>query len=164
MSDFTVAAFEAALARHASSRGEVFPSAIGLIEAEEHWTGRLWDVARLVMHDQETMRYVAGGNRPDEVAACVAGWSESTLNLDEMKMVIEAGGYDPDPFEPLAKSGHLGVALYDHGEVRQIHGERAGAWISDQMALSSDGEVVSRVLEAIGGTEVMDESLAPERR
>lgn len=60
MTELNVENLRAALARHASSAGEVYPSAVSLIEAEEHWSGRLWDVARLVMADQGTMRYVAG--------------------------------------------------------------------------------------------------------
>jgi hypothetical protein len=66
MPDMTMEEFQLALARHASARGEVYPSALGLIDAEGHPTGRVWHVARLVKADQEQMRYLSGGNRPDE--------------------------------------------------------------------------------------------------
>lgn len=141
---------QAALARHASSSGEVFPSALKLISAEAHWTGRLWDVAHLVMADQETMRYLAGGNRPAEVAACVARWSDSSLGLDDIKAILAGGGYDPDPFVPLARAGALSTALHlSDGSPRLIHGERAGAWISDTLALSPGPEILATVERAI---------------
>jgi len=149
MSEMTVAEFQAALTRRASAHGEVFPSALGLIDAECHPTGRIWEVARLLMADQEQMRYLSGGNRPDEVADTVGRWAESKLSLEQIKTIIEAGGYDPDPFEPLATAGHLRQALYDGDATRIIQGERAGSWISDQMALAADSEIVTKVLEAI---------------
>lgn len=150
MSDMAMEEFRTALRRHASEREEVFPSALRLIEAESHPVGRLWDVARVVMSDQEQLRYLAGGNRPDEVAAMVACWADSRLSLEEIRMVVDAGGYDPDPFEPLALAGCLRQVLRDNGATRVIQGERAGSWISDQMALTAEGDVVPRVLEMIG--------------
>ena len=148
MPDMTMEEFQLALARHASARGEVYPSALGLIDAEGHPNGRVWHVARLVMADQEQMRYLSGGNRPDEVADAVARWVESNLSLEQIEIVIEAGGYDPDPFEPLASAGQLDHVLHDGEATRIIHGERAGTWISDQLALA-EGEVVDSVLQAI---------------
>jgi hypothetical protein len=146
----TVEQFQAALARHASGTGGIFPSCLELIDAEEHWSGRLWEVARLVMTDQETMRYLAAGNRADEVASCAARWSESALRLDEIKMILSSGGYDPEPFEALARAGLLYPALHvEDGGPRIIHGEKAGAWISDTFALSSQEEVVTGVERAI---------------
>lgn len=146
MSELSAESLEAALARRTSSTGEVYPSAWALIDAEEHWTGRFWDVARLVMADQETMRYLAGGNRPAEIAECVARWSDCDLALDDIKMILAAGGYDPDPFVPLARAGLLRCALYfNDGATRIIHGERAGAWISDTLALSSGQEILESV-------------------
>ena len=146
----SVEGLQAALARHASSSGQVYPSSLGLIDAEEHWSGRLWEVAGLVMADQETMRYLAGGNRADEIAACAARWSESTLALDEIKAVFAAKGYDPEPFEALARAGLLDTALQlDDGSPRFIHDEHAGAWISDTFAMSSDQETLQGVAQAI---------------
>ena len=142
---------EAALARHASPTGEVYPSGVRLIDAEEHWSGRLWEVTRLVMADQETMRYLAGGNRPDEVATCAARWSESTLELKQIQAIFAAKGYDPEPFEALARAGLLSTALQNEdGTPRLLHGEHAGAWISDTFAMASDEETVEGTVEAIG--------------
>lgn len=151
MTEPSVKSLEAALARHASAGGEVYPSGVRLIDAEEHWSGRLWDVTKLVMADQEGMRYLAGGNRPDEVAACAGRWSDSTLNLDQIRAVFAAKGYDPEPFETLARAGLLSSALQlDDGSPRFVHGEHAGAWISDTFAMSSDEETLEGVIQATG--------------
>ncbi len=37
--------------------------------------------------------------------------------------------------------------LNEGDATRIIHGERAGSWISDQMALTADNEIVSKVLQ-----------------
>jgi hypothetical protein len=152
MAELSVENLETALRRHASGSGEVYPSALRLIDAEEHWAGRLWDVAQLVLADQELMRYVVGGNRPEVVADCIGRWSESDLDLDEIQMILAGGGYDPDPFVPLSRAGLLDSALHlGDGRPRLIHGERAGAWISDTFALSAPQDVVLNVQRAIGG-------------
>lgn len=154
MAQASVDKLEAALARHASESGEVFPSALTLIAAEEHWTGRLWDVTHLVMADQEAMRYAAGGNRPGEIAACAARWSDAELDLDDIKLILGCGGYDPDPFVSLAKNGLIRSALQlTDGTPRLIHGEKAGAWISDTLALASSDEIVETVQREIRAAE-----------
>jgi hypothetical protein len=146
VADLTVERLETDLAAHASSAGEVFPSALGLIQAESHWSGRLWEVAGAVMVDQETMRFLAGGNRPDEVAACAARWAESELSVNDIRMVVACGGYDPEPFEALDRAGILRTALYVAEDTpRMVKGERAGVWISDELALLTDEEVVERI-------------------
>lgn len=153
MAEPTVEMLETALSRHASASGEVYPSGAGLIEAEEQWSGRLWDVTRLVMRDQETMRYLAGGNRPEEVAACASNWSQSGLDLQDIDLIFSAGGYDPDPFEVLARAGLLrAVLLGDDGGLRTISGERAGIWISDTFALSSEAEILEGVRPLLRGS------------
>lgn len=151
MSEPTVEQLRAALSRHASGAGEVFPSTLELIAAEEHWSGRLWDVVRLIASDLERMRYVAGGGRPDEIAECAGRWAESGLSLDDIALVIGAGGYDPDPFVILAEAGLLLPALHnDDGSERLVGGERAGAWISDELALLAPEETVERARGIIG--------------
>ncbi len=155
MTEPSVSELEAALTRHASATGEVYPSSLALIDAEEHWSGRLWQVTHLVMSDQETMRYLAGGNRPDEVASCVARWSDSDLGLDDMKTIFSAGGYDPEPFEVLARSGLVRSSLLlDDGRPRLVRGERAGTWISDTFALSTEADIL----------EGVEHELAPQAR
>jgi len=108
MSEMTVEDLQAALARYASARGEVFPSALGLIDAECHPTGRVWEVAGLLMTDQEEMRYLSGGNRPDEVADTVGRWAESKLSLEQIKTVIEAAAScrGPPPAGALRRRRH----------------------------------------------------------
>jgi len=142
----TVEQLEAALARHSSGAGEVFPSALALIDLEEHWSGRLWDVLRLVAVDLDTLRYVTGGARPHQVVDAVARWAEADLDLDEIGLILRSGGYDPDPFVALARAGLLNVALCnDDGTTRLIDQERAAAWISDQLALALPEEAVERI-------------------
>lgn len=151
MAEPSVSQLLAALTRHGSGTGEVYPSSVGLIDAEEHWSGRLWEVTRLVMSDQETMRYLAGGNYPEEVAACASRWSDSALGLDDIKSIFASGGYDPEPFEVLARVGLLHSSLRtEDGRPRQIRGERAGAWISDTFALSSEGEILKGIEQELG--------------
>ncbi len=146
----TVEALKAALARHASANGEVFPSALKRIAAEEQWAGRLWDVVRLIASDVDTMRFEAGGDRADEIAECAGRWAESSLSLDEIELVLACGGYDPDPFTVLAREGLLRPALRtEEGTVRLVNGERAGVWISDELALSAPSEIVDRTRRII---------------
>ena len=101
-------------------------------------------LARLAT-DAETLRYAAGGDRPDEIAGCAARWAESSLDLDDIVLVLACGGYDPDPFAVLSDAGLLRAALCnDDGTVRLVHGERAGTWISDELALASAEETIER--------------------
>lgn len=160
MSEPRVEELKAALSRHASADGEVFPSGVSLIDAEEHWSGRLWDVTRLVMSNQETMRYLAGGNRADEVASCAARWCETDLTLEQIKAVFAAGGYDPDPFAALAGAGLLEAALHlPNGSPRIIQGERAGVWISDTFALASEKQIVEDMRRVLGPSDPADQLL-----
>jgi len=153
MTEPTVGQLRAALERHASSAGEVFPSALGLIFAEEDWSGRLWDVLGLIASDLETMRYLVGGARADEIADCAARWADSGLSLEDMALVIGCGGYDPDPFVILATAGLLPSALHHKdGTDRRVDGERAGTWISDELALVSAEEIVERTRRMIDTT------------
>lgn len=145
MADPTVEDVRAALARHAAPNGEVFPSALKRIAVEEDWSGRLWEVLRLLATDIDTMRFEAGGDRADEIAECAARWAESSLALPDIEAVLACGGYDPDPFVVLAGAGLLHAALRnDDGSERRVNGERAGMWISDELALSSPADIIER--------------------
>ena len=153
MTEPSVDQLRTALARHASSAGEVFPSAVSLIAAEEHWSGRMWDVLGLVAADIDTMRYVAGGVHPDVIAECTERWSDSPLSLEDIALVLACGGYDPDPFVTLGAAGLLRTALcYDDGSHRLFHGERAGAWVSDELALASPDEIIEQTGRMISDT------------
>jgi len=146
MAEPTVEELEAALARHASGDGEVFPSALKLIAAEHHWSGRLWEVLGQLATDVETLRYAAGGDRPGEIAQCAARWADSALDIEDIALILRCGGYDPDPFLTLSQAGLLHAALSnDDGTLRRVNGERAGTWISDELALASSEETIERV-------------------
>lgn len=130
--------------------GEVFPTSVRAAGAREHWSGRRWDVLQVIAQDVERMRYVAGGDRPDEVATCAGRWADSTLEVDDIDLVIRSGGYDPDPFVTLANAGLLRTALlHDDGTIRHIHGERAGVWISDELALAAPDDTLARTRQMI---------------
>jgi hypothetical protein len=130
------------LRRHAAPGDEVTPAVLEQMKAQGTWEGRRWEVLQIVAEDSERMAYLAGGVRPDEVATWVGFWSDSDLELEQIRLVISAGGYDPDPFRVLARLGTLSQVLVgDTGEVRRIEGELAGAWISDRFAGATDDEV-----------------------
>jgi len=58
---------------------------------------------------------------------------------------VPVWGYDPEPFSTLADHGLLLDALLDEtGELRRVHGERAGMWISDECALATPEEPSTR--------------------
>lgn len=150
MAEPTVEGIKDALGRHAAANGVVFPSALKLIAVEEQWSGRLWEVLRLIAADIDTMRFEAGGDRADEIAECAARWAESGLSLEDIELVLSCGGYDPDPFVVLAGGGLLHRALrHEDGNERTVNGERAGTWISDELALSSPAEVLERTRRMI---------------
>ena len=99
------------------------------------------------------MRYVAGSGRPDAIAECAARWADSALQLDNIALVVGSGGYDPDPFVTLAAVGLLPTALrHEDGTDRMVEGERAGTWISDELALVSPYEIVERTRRLIDDT------------
>ena len=130
--------------------GEIFPSVIRLLAANNGWSGRVWEVLDVLAEDQETMRFIAGGNRPDEIADAAEEWAASTLATDQIRLVLRARGYDVEPFCILAKHGLFTEALLDAGgEVRRVNGERAGTWISDQLALATPEEIVHTVSNLI---------------
>ena len=163
MTQPTPAQLSEALTRHASGHGEV-PEGISaliadgrhwdLVARDSHWDGRLTDVLQILAADYDTMRFVAGGSRPPEVAAAVALWSDSALSLEDIAMVLESGGYDPDPFVSLASAGLLSDALFHHdGTHRRVGGEQAGTWISDQLNAATAAEIVERTEVMIAETK-----------
>jgi hypothetical protein len=148
----TIEELRDALAQHASRTGAVFPSALKLINAERHWSGRLWDVLTVIASDLDVLRYEAGGDRADEIASCAGRWAETPLSLEEITLVLAAGGYDPDPFVVLHDVGLLHQTLLrDDGELRSVGGERVGAWISDELALASADEIVEKAQALVRG-------------
>ena len=149
MGELMIEDLRAALAAHTRD-GEIFPSVIRALAAQEHWSGRLWDVLAVLAEDQETMRFAAGGDRPDEIATCAEQWAASDLDADQLRLVLRSGGYIPEPFTALARAGLLNRVLSDaSGEVRRINGERAGTWVSDELALLSPEATIDAVRRAI---------------
>lgn len=130
------------LQRHTGPDGAVTSETVAEMSGDGTWEGRLWEVLGIFSEDFERMAYLAGGVLPEDVATWVGFWADSPLELGQIRQVISAGGYDPDPFVVLARRGRLGTVLVDEsGEVRRVEGELAGAWISDRFADASDEEV-----------------------
>jgi len=114
------------------------------------WGGRLVDVLEVMTENVDTMGYLAGGRRADEVVTWLAPWAESPLTLEEIRLVVANGGWDPEPFAVLARAGLLeAFLLRPDGSPRRIQGELAGGWASDELALADDEEVLRRARQAI---------------
>ena len=139
-----------AIAAHVNPDGSV-PSGVARTLAEEKgWSGRVIDVLQLLTNNTETMGYLAGGRKPDEVATWLAIWVDSPLSLQQIELVTTARGWDPDPFVVLARAGLLQRLLVaPDGTLRRIDGELAGGWVSDELALASDEEILRRVRAVI---------------
>jgi len=124
--------------------GALSHDVVDRLAADGPWEGRLWSVLEIFGADWERMAYLAGGVKPDEVATWVGIWSDSDLTIAQIRLVISAGGYDPDPFVALARNGKLEHVLADEaGAVRRINGELAGAWMSDQFAEATDEDIIA---------------------
>lgn len=152
----TFAEVREALGLLAGDTGTVPVGAARRLCEERGWRGRLIDVLAVLTEAAGQMAYLAGGRRPEAVATWLALWAESSLSLDEIRLIVADRGWDPEPFAALAKAGLLERTLvHPDGSPRVIHGELAGGWVSDELALADDAEVVRRVLEVLG-----DESTA----
>ena len=133
-----------ALASRVDFEGAVTPGIVGALRGEMGWEGRLLDILEVLTKDVETMGYLAGGRHPDEVVTWLSVWVGSDLSIDEIRLVVSSGGWDPDPFVVLAREGLLTPLLTrTDGSCRHIRGERAGGWVSDEMAMASDAEVIA---------------------
>jgi len=135
-----------ALAEHLWRNGAVPPGIAGAIAREHGWTGRLMEVLAVLTEDPARMGYLAGGLRPEEVATWLAPWADSALTVEQIRSIVDCAGWDPDPFVAVARAGLLGRLLYTaDGERRRVKGELAGAWLSDEFALSEDDEILREV-------------------
>lgn len=135
-----------ALAHHLRTNGAVPTGIAGWLAAEHGWGGRLMDVLAVLTEDADTMGYLAGGRHKDEVMTWLALWADTPFNLEEIRAIVAAGGWDPEPFVPVVEAGLLEALLHRaDGTPRIIRGERAGAWLSDQFALADEREVLSGV-------------------
>lgn len=144
-----------ALADHVGEGGEVRPGVAAMLVSARHWRGRPIEVLGLLTHNDARMGYLAGGFKLEEVARALSLWVSSPLSLEEMRTVIETGGWDPEPFAAVASAGLLRQLAYRaDGSLRRVHGELAGAWLSDEFPAASDEEVVRAVHKLIAGDGV----------
>jgi len=138
------------LERRSDADGSLSHDMVARLAADGPWEGRLWSVLQIFGADWEKMAYLAGGVKPEEVATWVGIWSDSDLTTAQIRLVISAGGYDPDPFVTLARHDWLEKVLTDAtGSVRRIDGELAGAWMSDQFAEATDEEILAWAEKAV---------------
>jgi len=138
------------LEAHVDADGATFATAIHVIVAETGWSGRLVDVLRLVAKSNDRMGFLAGGRRPDEVLTWLSIWADTTLSLEEMELIMTAGGWDPEPFVALARAGLLEAFLRaPDGTIRRVNGELAGGWASDELALANDEEILAAAIQII---------------
>jgi hypothetical protein len=143
-----------ALATVVDERGLVPPGVVGPLARARGWSGRLIDVLHVVTDDAETMGYLAGGRRPDEVMTWARIWAESPLSLGEIRMIVSSAGWDPEPFVVLSRAGLLEAVLRcDDGSPRRIDGELAGGWVSDQLAEADEAQVVARVEAVLAASQ-----------
>lgn len=145
-----VAEVAEAVTTHINPDGSV-PAGIGRLLADERgWSGRIIDVLTVLTESTETMGYLIGGRRQDELATWLSIWTECPLSVEQIKMVTSARGWDPDPFVILARAGLLERLLVaPDGTPRRIHGELAGGWVSDELALADDEEILGRVRQVV---------------
>jgi len=143
---------EAFLERHLDGDGAVLAGLGPELAEEAGWGGRLVEVLAVLTRDAEKMAYLAGGQRPEEVMEAVAMWAASPLSVEEICLVTESGGWDPDPMVVLAKAGLLEAVLrLPDGSARRIRGELAGGWVSDQLATADDGTIVEAARRVVDG-------------
>ncbi len=150
----TLAALEAELKERVDARGEVPVGVAEQLQREKGWGGRLLEVLALLTRDAERMGYLAGGRRPDEVATWLSVWHGSDLSLPEIELVVESGGWDPEPFVVLGRAGLLERLLRrPDGTVRRVRGELAGGWASDNLALADEAEILREVAKVLQDQE-----------
>lgn len=146
----TLSELQAALERHVDERGGVLAREAHRLAMEEGWSGRLVEVLGLLAESDQRMSYLAGGRRPEEVSTWVSLWADSPLSLENMRLIMASGGWDPEPFVVLVNAGLLDSLLRaPDGSARRVRGELAGAWVSDELALSDDAEIVRRARDVL---------------
>jgi hypothetical protein len=146
----SVADLQKVLQRYADRTGSVSAASAHRLAQENGWTGRLVEVLELLAESDQRMGYVAGGRHPDEIATWVALWAESPLDIPKIAMVMRSGGWDPDPFVVVDKAGLLEQLLIAaDGTTRHVEGELVGAWLSDELAMADDDEIIARAKAVI---------------
>jgi hypothetical protein len=132
------------------AQGAVPVGAAELVARRYGWRGRLIEVLDVVTEDGERMGYLAGGRRPDEVMTWTRMWAASPLTVTQIRTVTAAGGWDPEPFVAIAGAGLLErLVTRPDGTPRRVRGELAGAWVSDELSLADDQQVLDAVLDEL---------------
>jgi len=150
ISEPSLAELAEALSAKVDQKGAVPAGVAERLMNEKRWGGRLLQLLEVITNDSQTMGYLAGGQRADEVTSCLSAWAESPLSLEEIRLVVASGGWDPEPFVALARAGLLEALLRStDGSPRRIRGELAGGWVSDELALASDADVLERVRQLL---------------
>ena len=140
-----------ALADHVAANGTVRPGVAAQLVAEKGWHGRLIDVLGILTEDTARMGYLAGGRKPEELLTWLPLWADSPYSLEQIRTIVTSAGWDPEPFEVVVRSGLLERLVYrPDGSLRRVRGELAGAWLSDQFALSDDDQIVRAVRAVLG--------------
>jgi len=135
-----------ALAHHVATNGMLHAGVAAELAAEHGWRGRLIDVLGVLTEDATRMGYLAGGHRPDEVMTWLPLWADSPFSIDQIRTIVASAGWDPEPFAVVVREGLLDrLVRTPDGAARRVHGELAGAWLSDQFALASDEEILRSV-------------------
>lgn len=144
-----------ALARRVDASGNVPARIADVLAREEGWRGRLLDVLRLFTASERQTAYLAGGRHPKEILRWIEPWLEAPLSIGELHLIVSCGGWDPEPFVPLARAGLLEPFLKTPGgAVRRINGELAGGWLSDECALAAPSEILALVRGVLEGASV----------
>ena len=135
-----------ALAHHVAANGAVRAGVAAELAAERGWHGRLIDVLAVLTDDTARMGYLVGGRKPDEVMTWLPLWADSPFSLAQIRTIVASAGWDPEPFGVVVRNGLLDRLVYrPDGTLRRVRGELAGAWLSDQFALSDDEEILREV-------------------
>jgi hypothetical protein len=160
-----LAELTAALQQHVDEKGELPAGVAAQLAAERGWGGRLIEVLGLITETAEEMGYLTGGRHPSQVLTWLPVWAGSPLSLEEIRLVIASGGWDPDPFVTLANAGLLEEFLRaPDGSARRVRGELAGRWASEQLALADDEEVLEAARWVIGTDKVPQPGPRPPER
>jgi hypothetical protein len=139
-----------ALAHHVAANGTVRPGVGDQLVAEHGWHGRLIDVLGILTEDTARMGYLAGGRTPEELMTWLPLWADSPYSLEQIRTIVTSAGWDPEPFGVVVRNGLLERLVYrSDGSLRRVHGELAGAWLSDEFALADDEEILRAVRAVI---------------
>jgi hypothetical protein len=139
-----------ALADHLAANGSVRPGVAAELVAEKGWHGRLVEVLGVLTEDTARIGYLAGGHKPQALMTWLPLWADSPFSLEQIRTIVASAGWDPEPFRVVVRNCLLDRLVYRaDGSLRRVRGELAGAWLSDQFAMSDDEETLREVRRVI---------------